>query len=110
MDLRKLTLHEMKWSLSLTYCILNFNAVHIMGYFVCVFLQSIAEEKEKSDRHMTSVKGVLTALFKTSIYKCYPTFNIGKGIIKESGAERFGDYKCLAAMALAKVSGGMFCK
>ena len=53
---------------------------------------------------MTNVRSVITAIFRTALCKCYPSFNTTRAIIQTSGAERFGDYKCVAAMPLANVS------
>ena len=52
---------------------------------------------------MTNVRSVITAIFRTALCKCYPSFNSTRAIIQASGAERFGDYKCVAAMPLANV-------
>ena len=67
-------------------------------------LQSIAEEEERKEHHMTNVKAVVTAFFKTALRQSYPLFSTTKVIVQSYGFERFGDYKCVAAMSLSNVS------
>lgn len=52
---------------------------------------------------MTNVKAVISAFFKTALRGAYPTYYTSKPIVQNSGAERFGDYKCIVAMPLANV-------
>ncbi|XP_019859940.1 PREDICTED: arginine--tRNA ligase, cytoplasmic-like [Amphimedon queenslandica] len=72
-----------------------------LKYRISHLKKSIADENTKRALHMTNVRSVITAIFRTALCKCYPSFNTTRAIIQASGAERFGDYKCVAAMPLA---------
>ena len=66
-------------------------------------LQSISDEEVKRSKYMTNVQAVVTALFRTAIAETYPMYSKTKTIVTPSNAERFGDYKCIAAMPIAQV-------
>ncbi len=51
---------------------------------------------------MTNVLSVVSGLFTQSIRNLYPEFTQLKSVLQYSGA-KFGDYKCMAAMPIAKV-------
>ena len=53
---------------------------------------------------MTNVLHIMQSLLGTAIRSTYPSFTQLKGIVQSSGGGgRFGDYKCMAAMPIAKV-------
>jgi len=55
-------------------------------------------------RTMTNVLHIMQSLLGTAIRSTYPGFTQLKGIVQSSGGGgRFGDYKCMAAMPIAKV-------
>lgn len=57
-------------------------------------------------KHMTNVLSLINGLFTTAIRSLYPGHAHSlKGVIQFSGSgSRFGDYKCIAAMPLSKVT------
>ena len=50
---------------------------------------------------MTSVLGVVRALFRTAIHSSFPRCQVGKALVQKS--DRLGDYQCNAAMPIAQV-------
>lgn len=54
---------------------------------------------------MTNMKSVISAMFKTALRTAYPAHVINTTLVQHSGGERFGDYKCTAAMPLSQVGG-----
>lgn len=64
--------------------------------------KSIASERAEGMKYMTSVLGVVNGIFTLAIRNLYPQFTQLKNTVQPSGG-RFGDYKCLAAMPIAKV-------
>lgn len=65
--------------------------------------QSISDEESKRSNYMTNVQAVVTALFRTAIGQSYPMYSKTKALVTPSTTERFGDYKCIAAMPIAQV-------
>ena len=52
---------------------------------------------------MTSVQGVINALFRTAIRQAYPTLSVGSSVVQALSDLKFGDYKCPSSMGLAQV-------
>ena len=50
---------------------------------------------------MTSVLGVVRALFRTAVHSSFPQCQPGKALVQK--ADRLGDYQCNAAMPIAQV-------
>jgi arginyl-tRNA synthetase len=63
----------------------------------------LSQEGEKRMKRMTDVRGVINAMFQTAITSSYPSLSVSHLVVQHSDAERFGDYKCTAAMGLSQV-------
>lgn len=53
--------------------------------------------------HMTSVRGVVYALLASAVQRTYPEFRPPLNSVQHCEGGKFGDYKCMAAMAITKV-------
>ena len=52
---------------------------------------------------MTSIIGVVGALFRSAIRVAYPGLSQLSPIVQPSTSSKFGDYKCVAPMSIAQV-------
>ena len=52
---------------------------------------------------MTSIIGVVSALFRSAIRVAYPGLSQLSSIVQPSNSIKFGDYKCTAPMSIAQV-------
>ena len=52
---------------------------------------------------MTNVLSVVNSTFVSVVKSLYPEFAVTKSLVQGSAGERFGDYKCVASMPIAKV-------
>ena len=52
---------------------------------------------------MTNIKSLLTSLFAHSIADSFPTLENVPILVQAAQSEKFGDYQCNSAMAIAKV-------
>ena len=63
---------------------------------------SKGDKEEEKAQTMTNVLHVVQSVLGTAISSAYPGFTQLKGIVQSAGG-KFGDYKCMAAMPIAKV-------
>ena len=68
------------------------------------FLQGIEEEKQKLSNRMTNVQTSLNLIFGEAIRVSFPSLINPPIAVQQAQNERFGDYQCNSAMAIAQVN------
>ena len=61
------------------------------------------EEKAKAEKRMLNVKALLSSVFAKAIESSYPECENLPILIQAAQNDKFGDYQCNSAMAIAKV-------
>ena len=61
------------------------------------------EEKTKAEKKMLNVKALLSSIFAKAIQSSYPDCENLPILIQAAQNDKFGDYQCNSAMAIAKV-------
>ena len=61
------------------------------------------DEKAKFEEKMTNVKTLLSSIFTQAIESAYPECDGLPTMIQAAQNDKFGDYQCNSAMAIAKV-------
>ena len=54
-------------------------------------------------KSMTNVLAIMNSVFTTAIRSVYPAFTQTKALIQPTSDDKFGDYKCIAAMPISQV-------
>ncbi|KAL5460052.1 hypothetical protein EMCRGX_G033470 [Ephydatia muelleri] len=73
-----------------------------LKYQILHLQRAIAEEQTKAMKSMTNVLAVMNSVFTTAVRSVYPAFTQTKALIQTTTDEKFGDYKCIAAMPISQ--------
>jgi len=64
--------------------------------------RAVVEEKAKAEKKMLNVKALLSSIFAKAIQSSYPDCENLPILIQAAQNDKFGDYQCNSAMAIAK--------